>query len=227
MKTRNKLIVTTAALALAIGVGTYAFRASSQEGGMGFGPRFMHGMGHGSGTMGMGHGAMGAGSNSGTTAEMDIIHELIVSYDRISRTVTNLPDGIRTVTESDDPRIVQFIKEHVASMGERVSAGNDPGLPIESRALHTIFRNKDKIKTTVETTDKGIVVVQTSSDQETVAVLQQHASEVSDLVKGGMTAVRTAMMRNGRMMHDGGMHERMHGGVMRGMLHDGVAPDAR
>jgi hypothetical protein len=221
MKTRNKLIVTTAALALAIGVGTYAFKASSQERGPGFGPRFMHGVGHG-----MGHGMMGAGSNSAATGEMDVIHELIVNHDRISRTVTNLPDGIRTVTESDDPRIARFIKEHVASMGQRVSAGNDPGLPIESPALHAIFRNKDKISTTVETTDKGIIVVQTSNDHETVAALQQHASEVSDLVRGGMLAARTAMMRNG-VMHDEDVHLRMHGGMMRDIPNRSAAPDAQ
>jgi hypothetical protein len=39
-------------------------------------------------------------------------------------------------------------------------------------------------------------------------VLQQHASEVSDLVRGGMAALHTAMMRNGGM-HGG--HAGMHG----------------
>ena len=33
MNTRNPLIFTTLTLALAVGVGTYAFKASSQEGG--------------------------------------------------------------------------------------------------------------------------------------------------------------------------------------------------
>jgi hypothetical protein len=227
MKTRNKLIFTAAAVVLAIGLSTYAFKASSQEGRLGFGPWFMHGMGHGPGMMGMGHGMMGARPNSATKTEMDAIHELIVNHDRISRTVTNLPDGIRTVTESDDPQIARIIKEHVASMGQRVSAGNDPGLPIESPALHAIFRNKDKIRTTIETTDKGVIVVQTSSDRETVAALQQHASEVTDLVRGGMSAVHTAMMRNGGMMHGGGMHEGMHGGMMRVRPQGGDAPSAR
>jgi hypothetical protein len=49
-------------------------------------------------------------------------------------------------------------------------------------------------------------VVQTSSDPDTVAVLQQHASEVSDLVKGGMAAMHAAMMKNG-----GGMMTAMQG----------------
>jgi len=236
MKPRNRFIVITAALVLAVGVGTFAFKSSSQEAGFGhmhgmghgFMRGMMHGMGPGSGMMGMGHGMAGADSNSATTAEMDVIHELIVNHDRIRRTVTNLPDGIRTATESDDPRIAQFIKDHVAGMGERVSAGKDPGLPIESPALHAIFRDKDKITTTVETTDKGSVVVQTSNDKDTVAVLQQHASEVSDLVRDGMLAVQTAMMRNGAM-HDERMHGNMHGhgGMMRGMPHGRGTPDAR
>jgi hypothetical protein len=48
-----------------------------------------------------------------------------------------------------------------------------------------------------------VIVVQVSSDPETVAALQQHASEVSDLVQGGMMAMRAAMMKNG--MHAGMM----------------------
>ncbi len=212
MQKRTKLIITTGLLALAASLGTLAYSASPHEG-RGFGP--MHGMRHG--PMGMGHGMMSGGPNSATTAEMDDIHELLDNHDRITRKVVNLPDGIRTVTESDDPRMARIIKEHVASMGERVSAGKDPGLPIESPALRAIFKDKDKIKTTHEATDKGIIVIQTSSDPETVAVLQKHAAEVSDLVRGGMRALHSAMMRNGPM-HRGGMH----GGMMRGM-HDGRA----
>ena len=47
MRKLTKLIVATGVLALAVGVGTYLFQASSQEGGPGFGPRFMHRMGEG------------------------------------------------------------------------------------------------------------------------------------------------------------------------------------
>ena len=163
----------------------------------------------------MGPGMMGMNHDSATMAQMGVIHELIANHDRVKRTVTNLPDGIRTVTESDDPRIAELIKTHVATMGERVSAGSDPGLPIESPALHSIFRDKDKIRTTYETTAKGIIVVQTSTDPSTVAALQQHASEVSDLVKGGMAAMHESMMKNGGMMH----------GPMMGGARDQMMPD--
>ncbi|HTO50471.1 MAG TPA: hypothetical protein VML91_22745, partial [Burkholderiales bacterium] len=55
-------------------------------------------------------------------------------------------------------------------------------------------QNKDKIKTVVETTDKGATMTQTSSDPAVVAALQAHAVEVSELVRDG----RFAMMRSAR-----------------------------
>jgi len=209
-----------AALALALGVGTYAFTAHSQEGRPGFGPSGMHGMGPG--MIGMGPGMMGMAHDAATMSQLQVIHTLLINHDRITRTVTNLPNGIRTVTESDDQALAEQIKKHVADMGKRVGAGDDPGLPIESDNLHAIFRDKDKIRTSYETTPKGIVVVQTSDDPKTVAALQAHAAEVTDLVQGGMAALQTAMMKNHGGMMGGGM---MHGPMMmmrNGMMHRGA-----
>jgi hypothetical protein len=217
----KRTIIALAAGALALAVGAYAFTASSQEG-HGFGPPFMHHRGMGPIGGRMGPGMMGMGHDAATTAQLGVIHELIANHDRIRRTVTNLPDGIRTVTESDDPKVAEWIKTHVADMGRRVAAGDDPGLPIESPALHAIFRDKDKIRTTIETTEKGGTVVQTSDDTRTITELQKHAAEVTDLVQGGMTAVHTAMMRNAGGPMDGGTmpggmpHGRMMGGPMPG-----------
>jgi hypothetical protein len=217
MKIRAKL-AGIAALTVALGVGVYAFTAHSQDGRPGFGPFGMHRMGPG--MMGMGPGMMGMAHDEATMSQLQVIHTMLVNHDRITRTVTNLPNGIRTVTESDDPALAGQIKTHVADMGKRVGAGDDPGLPIESEALHSIFRDKDKIHTTYETTNKGIAVVQTSDDAKTVAALQSHAAEVTDLVHGGMAALQTAMMKNhGGMMGGGMMHGPM---MMRGMMHRGA-----
>ena len=167
------------------------------------GPGMMHGMGPG--MMGTMHGA-GMAHDDATMAQLADIHELFINHDRIKRSVENLPDGIRTTTESDDPHIAQLIKDHVAGMGKRVETGNDPGLPIESDALHSIFKDYGKIATKVETTDKGVIVVQTSADKDTVASLQQHASEVSDFVAQGMEAMRNAMMKKMGGMMPAAMH---------------------
>ena len=204
MKTRAKLVAAMA-VAVTLGVGFYAYTAHSQD--RGHGPFAMRGMMPGMGMMGMGH-------DSATMSQLQGIHTLLVNHDRITRTVTNLPNGIRTVTESNDPALAAQVKTHVAEMGRRVDAGDDPGLPIESDALHAIFRDKDKIRTSYETTDKGVVVVQTSDDTKTVAALQTHAAEVTELVRDGMAALHTAMMKNhggmmgGPMMMRGGMMHR-------------------
>ena len=163
----------------------------------------------GPGMMGMGPGMMGMNHGSATASEHSDIRELFFNHDRIKRTVTNLPDGIRTVTESDDPQVAATIKKHVAEMGKRVEEGRDPGLPIESPALHAIFRDKDKIKSTYEVTEKGIVVVQTSTDATAVKALQDHAAEVTDLAKRGMVAAHEAMMKNGGGMMGRGMRGAM------------------
>lgn len=157
----------------------------------------------GAGGMGMRGGMMGMRHDSTTMAQMALVHELVASHDRITRTVTNLPNGIRTVTESDDSVMVRQIREHVTSMSKRVDAGDDPALPIESPALRAIYRGKDKIRTVTEMTAKGVVVVQTSTDSAVVVALQEHAAEVTDLVQRGMIAMHERMMKNGGMMHGG------------------------
>jgi hypothetical protein len=131
------------------------------------------------------------------------IHDLFSNHDKMTRTVTNLPNGVRTVTESSDPHVAQLLKDHVASSHQRVESGVDPGLPIESDALRTIYANYKKIQTTVETTATGVIVVQTSDDPATVTALQQHASEVTTFVDEGMAAMHKAMMKKHGM--PGGM----------------------
>jgi hypothetical protein len=240
MKLRTKLIGISAA-AVAIAIGTYAFTAVSQEARHGMGPHAMrHGMARimgrdmgpdhqtgpgsmrrGLGPAMMGHGMMGHGGSTATANQVRDIHALLADHTRIKRTVTNLPNGIRTVTESDDPMVAQTIKTHVADMMRRVEAGDNADLPMQTSKLHAIFRNKDKIATKWEATEKGVVVVQTSSDPETVAALQAHAADVTGLVQGGMPALHTAMMREGRPMHGA-----MGGGMGRGMMHGGGTSQA-
>jgi hypothetical protein len=212
----KKVLVIGGIAAASILIGGWALAQSAGHGPGGFGPGRMMGMhgqmgpemhgqmgpgmqGHaGPGMMGMGPGMMGGNA---TAAEHSDIRDLFFNHDRIKRTVTNLPDGIRTVTESDDPQVAATIKKHVAEMGQRVDEGRDPGLPIESPALHSIFRYKDKIKSTYEVTEKGIMVVQTSTDPSAVKALQDHAAEVTDLAQRGMVAAQEAMMKNrGGMM---------------------------
>jgi hypothetical protein len=212
---KKKILVVGSIAAFTVLVGGWAFAQPAGYGPGNFGlggmmgmrgqmGRGMHGqMGPGmrgqmgSGMMGMGPGMMGMNGGSASAAEHSDIRDLFFNHEKIKRTVTNLPDGIRTVTESDDPQVAATIKKHVADMGKRVEEGRDPGLPIESAALHSIFRDKDKIKTAYETTEKGVVVIQTSTDASAVKALQDHAAQVTDFAQRGMLAAHEAMMKNG------------------------------
>ena len=185
---RSIAVVTIAALGLGVAVAT----ATAQPFGMG--PGMMHGMEHGAGGHGPMAGAVGmlTRQDPGSSADMGVVHDLLMNHASIKRTVTNLPDGIRTVTESDDPRVAQSIKAHVASMSQRLKDGRE--FNIFSTTLPVLFENRDKIKSVVESTEKGSVVTRTSTDAKVVAALQGHAAEVTELAQEGMVAMRRGMM---------------------------------
>lgn len=179
--TRSSKIATGVAAVLGLGA---AVAVLAHPGGMGPG---MMGPGMGGPMMGrMQHG------DASFADDMRLVHAMLFDHEKISRTVAKLPDGIRTVTESDDPGVARAIKAHVASMEKRLSDGKIFNL--FSPTLPVLFENKDKIKTVVETTDGGSIVTQTSGDAKVVAALQAHAVEVSELARDGMAA----MMRNMR-----------------------------
>lgn len=180
----------TAALALGLAVAALAGQSFAMGQGITGGP--------GSAMATGGHGPM-AGPTSmltkqdaGSAADMNVVHDLLFSNTKIKRTVTNLPDGIRTITESDDPQVAQSIKAHVASMSQRLQDGRE--FNIFSDTLPVLFENRDKIVSKVENTEKGAVVTRTSTDAKVVAALQGHAGEVTELVQDGMVAMRRGMM---------------------------------
>jgi hypothetical protein len=185
MKRSSKIAIGVAA-ALGLGAAVAVF---AHPGGMG--PGMM-----GQGMMGPGMGGPMAGhlqhGDASFADDMRLVHAMLFDHEKIKRTVANLPDGIRTATESDDPGVARAIKAHVASMEKRLSDGKIFNL--FSPTLPVLFENKDKIKTVVEMTDRGSVVTQTSGDAKVVAALQAHAVEVSELARDGMAA----MMRNMR-----------------------------
>ena len=203
MKRSQKLI---AGVVASLGLGFAVTVAYAHPGpmGAGMGPGMMGGMGPGM-MRGMGHGA-GTGDHSpmagavgmltrqdaGSSADMGLVHDLLMNHTKIKRTVTNLPNGIKTVTESDDPNVAQTIKAHVASMSERLKDGRE--FNIFSTTLPVLFENRDKIKSEVTLTEKGSVVTRTSTDAKVVAALQGHAAEVTELAQEGPVAMQRGMM---------------------------------
>lgn len=195
----------TSQIAIAVAAAMVFAAAAAYAQPIGFGPGMMHGMG--SGAAAGSHGPMAGPTamltkqDAGSAADMGLVHDLLTNHTKIKRTVTKLPDGIRTVTESDDPQVAQAIKAHVASMSQRLKDGRE--FNIFSSTLPVLFDNRDKITSKVEVTDKGSVVTRTSMDAKVVAALQAHAGEVTELVQDGMAGMQRGMMSRMAMVPRG------------------------
>ncbi len=212
----NRLLKLSAAVAATLGLGLVVAAAVGQPFAMNHDA--MGGFGHamaagGHGPM-AGPTAMLTKQDAGSASDMGLVHDMLFNNTKIRRTVTNLPDGIRTVTESDDREVAQAIKAHVASMSQRLQDGRE--FNIFSHSLPVLFENRDKIVSRLETTENGAVVTQTSTDAKVVAALQAHAGEVTELVRDGMAAMRRGMMSR-IAMGPGAMRPGMGPGMSLGM----------
>ena len=145
---------------------------------------------------GMGHdiknmpGLRGANASQAESDELAVMFE---NFDTITREVTNLPNGIRTVTRSSDEDVMAVLVSHIVGMFDRVERGDDPEIFIQSPTLDILFANGTDMHSQINVADEGIVVVRTSTDPDVVTALHIHAAEVSDMVDRGMQAVHEAM----------------------------------
>lgn len=158
----------------------------------------MHGHGHMHGADGTGHDMVNMPGLQGENATAEERAELALMFQRfqtLSRDVENLPNGIRTVTRSSDPQVMDALVSHTVGMIDRVGQMNDPKIFIQSPTLDIFFARGDRILSEVDVTDEGVIVVQTSDDPEMVAALHTHAAEVTAMVEQGMHAVHQMMMQ--------------------------------
>lgn len=153
--------------------------------GHGMGKGMGRGMGKGMGR-GMGH---GAGAMGGMREDMTTLHAMFADRDKIKRTVTILPDGAETVTESDDEAIVSMIQEHVPAMEERVLGDK----PLPPMTFHPIFvglmKHSEDYTLTYEETAKGMKVKYSADNPYVVMLVQEHAKLVSRFIKNGMSEI--------------------------------------
>lgn len=113
----------------------------------------------------------------------EVFQFLLTNHKKINRKVTELPNGVETLTESDEPEIAAKIQEHVTWMEYRIKKTN----PIRMRdpLFAELFRHTDKITMKHEDTTKGVRVIETSKDAHVVKLIQAHAKVVSGFVNRG------------------------------------------
>lgn len=145
--------------------------------GRGRGPGFGRGRGFGPGR------GRGAGHDDQFAADHDDFFFLLDHRDAIRRTVKNLPDGIETLTESDDAEVAAKIQEHVAAMYDRVE--NERPIHMRDPLFREIFANAKKIQMEMTETEHGILVKETSKDPYVARLLHEHGKVVSLFLKNG------------------------------------------
>jgi len=151
----------------------------------------LHGHRHDEATM------PGLRGENATQEESDEIALLFRAFDTITREVENLPNGIRTITRSSDPMVMDALVNHTVNMIDRVGKLDDPKIIIQSPTLDVFFVRGAAIASNVEITDAGLVVVQTSDDPEVIEALHIHAAEVTAMADQGMQAVHEMMKHRG------------------------------
>lgn len=125
----------------------------------------------------------GRGMDSEFVKDRDTFHFLLQHHQAIRREVKELPNGVETVTETDDPQLVAKLQEHVAAMYSRLE--NNRPVRMRDPLFAAIFRQADKVSMKLDKTPKGIRVVETSDDPVTVRLIQAHAKVVSAFVARG------------------------------------------
>lgn len=140
-----------------------------------------------------GNGTMGGDRMMGGNTDMQVVRQLFAYHDQIRRSVEEIPGGVQTLTESDNPEIAALIQQHVASMHQRLEDGR--WFAMMSRTLPILFRNADRYQRQSQITPNGIAVTKTSDDAELANVLSEHAQEVTEFVQGGMPQMGCGRMR--------------------------------
>lgn len=132
-------------------------------------------------------GCMGVGH-----ADMMRYAEMFKRHGEITRTVDEIPGGVRTTTQSDAPDLVAQLQAHVSSMYGRLDQGAE--VMCMSDSLPTLFRHANGYRRVLTLTPNGVVAEETSDDPAVADAIRAHAREVTGFVRDGMPANMRGMM---------------------------------
>src|ERR1700730_8076513 len=139
-----------------------------------------------------------------SSADMSGYMEMFSRHTEISRTVEEIPGGVRTTTESNSPDLAAQLHGHVSSMYSHVDQGSE--VMCMSQSLPTLFRNAGAYRRQLTLTPNGVIAEETSDDPTLTDAIRAHAREVSGFVHDGMPAMMQGMMGgSGGTMGPGGM----------------------
>ena len=143
-------------------------------------------------------GMMGA-----SPADMSLYMDMFNRHNEITRTVEEIPGGIRTTTQSNSPDLVAQLQAHVSSMYAHLDHGAE--VMCMSASLPTLFSHANGYRRKLTIIPTGVTVEETADDPALTKAIRAHALEVTGFVRDGMPPMMRGMMRPGPMMGPGMM----------------------
>ena len=112
---------------------------------------------------------------------------LLHNHASLTRTTEEIHNGVRTVTTTTDPAVLDLLRRHPREMYSFYESGGvvRPHDPMFSE----LSRVADKVSMEFKDIENGIEVIATSDDPEVVKLIRAHAAKVDDFVKRGHAAL--------------------------------------
>jgi hypothetical protein len=129
--------------------------------------------------------------------DMSRYTEMFNRHSEITRTVEEIPGGIRTTTQSNAPDLVAQLQAHVSSMYSHLDQGAE--VMCMSGSLPTLFRHTNGYRRQLTFTPTGVIAEETADDPALTQAIRAHALEVTGFVRDGMPAMMRGMMGSAMM----------------------------
>jgi hypothetical protein len=139
----------------------------------------------------------GGGMMGATPADMSRYVDMFNRHSEITRTVEEIPGGIRTTTQSNAPDLVAQLQAHVSSMYAHLDQRAE--VMCMSGSLPTLFRHANGYRRQLTFTPTGVIAEETADDPALTQAIRAHALEVTGFVRDGMPSMMRGMMGSGMM----------------------------
>ena len=129
-----------------------------------------------------------AATDPTVAADQKLIQSLFSGNRLIRRKVFNLPNGVETLTETDNVLLRKILVMHVKSMKKRVEDGR--GFHLRDPLFRELFSQAAHIRMELLETPTGVHVRETSDSPYAAKLIQRHAEVVSLFLKNGPIEAR-------------------------------------
>jgi hypothetical protein len=129
--------------------------------------------------------------------DMSRYMEMFNRHSEITRTVEEIPGGIRTTTQSTSPDLVAQLQAHVSSMYSHLDQGAE--VMRMSASLPALFSHANGYRRQTTFTPTGLIAEETADDPALAQAIRAHSQEVTGFVRDGMPPMMRGMRASGMM----------------------------